>query len=108
MLVLGGWSLKLGAASFFGQIFMALPAPRPYFIAKCSVFLQTRHPCPVPGNRARKSFLWPGRREMVVREDFGVYYKGETLPGTDVEDRQGKTSCSIHLYLAILLLFYYR
>lgn len=43
------------------------------------VLLQTRHPRPVLGNQGRKSFLWSGWREVVVRDDFGVYYQGVTM-----------------------------
>lgn len=43
-----------------------------------SVFTATRHPRPVQGNQGRKSFLWSDCREMVVRDDFGVYYQGVT------------------------------
>jgi len=42
------------------------------------VLLQTRHPRPVPGNQGRKSFLWSGCREMIVQDDFSVYYQGVT------------------------------
>ncbi len=48
------------------------------FDARYPVLLQTRHPRPVLGNQGRKSFLWSGWREVVVRDDFGVYYQGVT------------------------------
>ena len=46
--------------------------------ARYPVLLQTRNPRPVPGNQGRNSFLWSGCREVVVRDDFGVYYQGVT------------------------------
>jgi hypothetical protein len=46
--------------------------------ARYPVLLQTRHPRPVPGNQGRKSFLWSGCWEVVVEDDFGVYYQGVT------------------------------
>jgi hypothetical protein len=46
--------------------------------ARYPVLLQTRHPRPVPGNQGRKSFLWSGCWEVLVRDDFGVYYQGVT------------------------------
>ena len=46
--------------------------------ARYPVLLQTHNPRPVPGNQGRKSFLWSGWREVVVRDDFGVYYQGVT------------------------------
>ena len=46
--------------------------------ARYPVLLQTRHPRPVPGNQGRNSFLWSGWWEVVVRDDFGVYYQGVT------------------------------
>lgn len=42
---------------------------------KYPVLLQTRHPRPVPGNQGRKSFLWSGCWEVIVRDDFGVFIK---------------------------------
>ena len=43
--------------------------------ARYPVLLQTHNPRPVPGNQGRKSFLWSGCREVVVQDDFGVYYQ---------------------------------
>jgi len=57
--------------------------------ARYQVLLQTRHPRPVPGNQGRKSFLWSGCREVVVRDGFGVYYQGVTRnAGFETELRQ--------------------
>ena len=47
--------------------------------ARYPVLLQTRHHRPVPGNLERKWFLWSGLWEVVVRDGFGVYYKGVTM-----------------------------
>jgi len=47
--------------------------------ARYPVLLQTRHHRPVQGNQGRKSFLWSGWWEMLVQDDFGVYYQGVTM-----------------------------
>jgi len=46
--------------------------------AKYPVLLQTRHPRPVPGNQGINSFPWSGCWEVVVQDNFVVYYQGVT------------------------------